>query len=65
MACTAAMGPEDEPAKTVVNSRSLQVYGTNGLHVVDNSIMPNILAVHPQATIVAMAEKAADILLQI
>ena len=64
MACTAAMGPDDKPASTVVDSRSLQVYGTKGLHVVDNSIMPNILAVHPQATIVAMAEKAADILLQ-
>ena len=62
MACTAAMGAKDDPDRTVVDSSSLEVFGTNGLHVMDNSVMPDVLAVHPQATVVAMAEKAAEMI---
>lgn len=40
----------------------LKVYGTNNLHVVDLSIVPLHFAAHPQATVYAIAEKAADIL---
>lgn len=35
----------------------LRVYGISGLRVADCSIFPNQLAVHPQATVYALAEK--------
>lgn len=40
----------------------LRVYGTTGLSVVDASILPLIPATHLQATMYAVAEKAADII---
>jgi len=46
----------------VVDSE-LKVYGTSNLRVVDASILPMELACHLQATVYALAEKAADIIL--
>ena len=47
----------------VVNDK-LQVRGVEGLRVVDGSVMPRITTGDPSATIIMMAEKAADLLLQ-
>ncbi|CCM01757.1 uncharacterized protein FIBRA_03823 [Fibroporia radiculosa] len=41
---------------------SLKVYGTNNLRVVDLSVLPLHFASHPQSTVYAIAEQAADII---
>jgi choline dehydrogenase len=41
----------------------LRVIGTDGLRVVDASVMPNCTLGNPNASIVAIAEKAADLIL--
>ncbi|KAJ7860375.1 GMC oxidoreductase [Mycena olivaceomarginata] len=56
---TAAMLPRSDGG--VVDS-SLKVYGTSNLRVIDASIIPIQLSAHPQATVYAIAEKAADII---
>ncbi|KIK71679.1 hypothetical protein GYMLUDRAFT_186486 [Collybiopsis luxurians FD-317 M1] len=56
---TASLGPEG--AGGVVND-NLVVYGTSNLRVVDASVMPLHIASHIQATVYAIAEKAADII---
>jgi choline dehydrogenase-like flavoprotein len=43
-------------------SSALQVYGTKKLSIVDASIIPLIPATHLQATMYAVAEKAADLI---
>ena len=53
---TAAMGK-------VVDTR-FSIYGVKGLRIVDNSISPVPIGAHPQATLYAIAEKAADIILE-
>jgi choline dehydrogenase len=45
----------------VVDSR-LRVHGIAGLRVVDASILPTTITGHPNAVIVACAEKAAAII---
>jgi choline dehydrogenase len=58
---TAKMGPHSD-ALAVVDDR-LRVHGVAGLRVVDASIMPVIVRGHPQAAVVAIAEKASDMIL--
>ncbi|KAL4262831.1 GMC oxidoreductase family protein [Pleurotus pulmonarius] len=57
---TAIMAPRELGG--VVDS-SLKVYGTSNLRVVDASIFPMQIAAHTQATVYAVAEKAADMIL--
>ena len=59
---TAKMGPRSDPL-AVVDSK-LRLYGLSGLRVVDASIMPVIVRGHPQAPVVAIAEKASDMILE-
>ncbi|KAJ6780057.1 hypothetical protein PWT90_01229 [Aphanocladium album] len=59
---TCAMGGRAGVDGGVVNER-LQVYGVENLRVVDASIMPLQISAHLQATVYAIAEKAADMIL--
>jgi choline dehydrogenase-like flavoprotein len=54
-ACTCAIG-------RVVDS-DLRVFGTEGLRVADASVMPSIVRGNTNAAVIAIAEKAADILM--
>ncbi|KAM5534074.1 hypothetical protein V8D89_012255 [Ganoderma adspersum] len=56
---TAAMMPQEDGG---VVDPELRVYGTSNVRVVDASVLPLQLAAHTQATVYAIAEKAADIL---
>ena len=57
---TAKMG-SSEDKEAVVDSQ-LKVHGVQGLRVVDASIFPTALACHPCAPVIAVAEKAADMI---
>lgn len=45
-----------------VVDKSLKVYGTKGLRIVDASIFPIVPGAHLQASVYAVAERAADII---
>lgn len=47
----------------VVDER-LRVYGVRGLRVIDASIMPMQISAHLQATVYAIAEKGAHMILE-
>jgi choline dehydrogenase-like flavoprotein len=58
---TAKLGPRELGGVVRPN---LTVYGTKGLSVADNSIMPLIPSTHTSSTAYAIGEKAADMILQ-
>uniref|UniRef100_A0A1I8M1R4 Glucose-methanol-choline oxidoreductase N-terminal domain-containing protein n=1 Tax=Musca domestica TaxID=7370 RepID=A0A1I8M1R4_MUSDO len=60
--CTAKMGPRSD--KMAVVDHRLRVHGIKNLRVVDASIMPNIIAGHPNGPVFMIAEKAADMIKQ-
>jgi len=58
-ACTCRLGP-DADAGAVVDLE-LRVRGIGGLRVADASVMPRLPNAHPNATVLAIAERAADL----
>ena len=55
---TCKMGPADDP--TAVVDQYCHVHGLEGLRVVDASIMPDIVRANTNATVIMIAERAAD-----
>jgi len=60
--CTAKMGPASDPM-AVVDPATMQVHGTEGLFVVDASVMPAVSNGNIYAPVMMIAERAADIIL--
>ena len=58
--CTAKMGVGDD---AVLNPDTMEVYGTQGLRVVDASSMPYVTNGNIYAPVMMLAEKAADLIL--
>jgi choline dehydrogenase-like flavoprotein len=56
---TCRMGPD----QMAVVDAQLRVHGIDGLRVVDASVMPTLVGGNTQAPVVAIAEKAADLIL--
>ena len=54
------MGRDDQ---SVVDPATMQVHGTEGLSVVDASVMPTVTNGNIYAPVMMIAEKAADIIL--
>ncbi len=57
---TARMGTDDQ---SVVDPATMQVHGTEGLMVVDASVMPTVTNGNIYAPVMMIAEKAADLIL--
>ena len=62
ISCTCKMGPSDDPM-AVVNQYG-EVYGLEGLRVVDASIMPDLVRAPINPAVIMLAERAADLILQ-
>ena len=60
--CTAKMGPSSDPM-AVVDPNTMAVHGTEGLYVVDASVMPDVSNGNIYAPIMMIAERAADLIL--
>lgn len=60
-ACTARMAPLSEGG--VVDAR-LKVHGIHGLRVVDASVFPTIISGHTAAPVIAVAEKAVELIVE-
>jgi len=58
---TSRMGPADDPLAVVDNE--LRVHGLRGLRIVDASIFPLLPSGNTHAPVVAVAERAADLIL--
>ena len=56
---TCKMGPGSDPLAVV--DAELRVFGTEGLRVVDGSVMPDLVGGNINAPIIMIAEKAADL----
>ncbi len=60
--CTAKMGPPSDPM-AVVDPNTMAVHGTEGLYVVDASVMPAVSNGNIYAPVMMIAERAADLIL--
>ncbi len=58
--CTARMGTDDQSA---IDPLTMRVHGTEGLRVVDASVMPYVTNGNIYAPVMMLAEKAADLIL--
>ena len=59
---TCRMGADSDPM-AVLDAR-LRVHGVDGLRVIDASMMPNIVSGNTNAAVLAVADKAADLILE-
>jgi 4-pyridoxate dehydrogenase len=57
---TCKMGPASDPLAVV--DPELRVLGTEGLRIVDGSVMPDLIGGHINAPIIMIAERAADLI---
>lgn len=57
-ACTCRMGLAGDPLAVV--DQEMKVFGTDGLRVVDASVMPDMIGANINAAVIMIAEKAAD-----
>ena len=60
--CTTKMGPDADPT-AVVDPLTMKVHGTEGLRVVDASVLPYVTNGNIYAPVMMVAEKASDLIL--